>query len=125
MCALADRGQLCFRLPCSEILAPASPGHIWPGIEVVQGALNMIAKEDHHTLVIMEGEVPVLLVSLFGDIGAVIPLGEAPAGRLPRFSEKRSVWRIALPSRVLTKLNILEMIEDRLAPLRNAEGLAF
>jgi hypothetical protein len=24
MCALADRGQLCFRLSCSEILAPVS-----------------------------------------------------------------------------------------------------
>jgi hypothetical protein len=93
-------------------------GHIWPEIEPARGALNMIAKEGHHTLVIMEGEVPMLLVSLFGEIGAMIPLGEAPAGRLPTFSDRGAVWRIALPSRELRKLTVLEMIEDRLAPLR-------
>lgn len=99
------------------------PGHIWPEIELVQGILSKIAKEEHHTLVIVEGEVPALLVSLFGEIGAMIPLGEAPAGRPPGCSDKGTVWRIALPSRVLTKLTILEMIEERLAPLRNAEGV--
>jgi len=93
-------------------------GHIWPETEPVQGALNMIAKEDHHTLVIMDGEVPTLLVSLFGEIGALIPLGEAPVGRLPTFSDRGMVWRIGLPSRVLRRLTILEMIEERLAPLR-------
>jgi hypothetical protein len=96
-------------------------GKIWPEIEPIQGVLNMIAKPDYHTLVIMEGEVPALVVSLFGEIGAMIPLGEQPAvGRLPTFSDKGTVWRIALPSRVLSKLTLLEMIEDRLAPLRNA-----
>ena len=94
------------------------PGRIWPEIEPIQGALNMIAKEEHHTLVIMEGEVPTLLVSLFGEIGAMIPLGEAPVSRLPTFSDKGAVWRIALPSRVLRKLTVPEMIEERLAPLR-------
>jgi hypothetical protein len=93
-------------------------GHIWPETEPVQGALNMIAKADHHTLVIMEGEVPTLLVSLFGEIGAMIPLGQAPVGRLPTFSDKGAVWRIALPSRVLRKLTVPDMIEERLAPLR-------
>jgi hypothetical protein len=94
-------------------------GRVWPEIGIFQGVLNMIGKEGHHTLVIMEGEVPVLLVSLFGEIGAVIPLGEAPIGRLPRVSDKGTVWRIALPSRVLTKLNILEILEDR-HPTRRA-----
>ena len=97
------------------------PGHIWPEIELVQGVLKMIEKEKHHTLVVMEGEVPVLLVSLFGEIGAVIPLGEAPTGRLPKFSDKGAVWRIALPSRALSKLTVLEMIEERLPPLRKTE----
>jgi hypothetical protein len=78
----------------------------------------MIAKEDHHTLVIMEGEVPALLVSLFGEIGAMILLGEAPAGRMPPLSDQGTVWHIALPSRALRKLTVLEMIEERLAPLR-------
>jgi hypothetical protein len=94
-------------------------GHIWPETEPVQGALNMIAKEDHHTLVIMDGEVPTLVVSLFGEMGAMIPLGEAPVGRLPTFSDKGTVWRIGLPSRELRKLTILDMIEEQLAPLRN------
>ncbi len=96
-------------------------GHIWPKIEPIQGALKMIAKENHHTLVIMEGEVPALLVSLFGEIGAMIILGEAPTGRMPRFSDKGTVWRIALPSRVLTQLTLLDMIEECLAPLRKVK----
>lgn len=94
-------------------------GYIWPETEPVQGALNMIAKEDHHTLVIMDGEVPTLLVSLFGEMGAIIPLGEAPVGRLPQLSDKGTVWRIGLPSRALGTLTVLEMIEERLAPLRS------
>lgn len=83
-------------------------------------ALNMIAKEDHHTLVTMDGEVPTLLVSLFGEMGAMIPLGEAPVGRLPTFSDRGTVWRIGLPSRVLRRLTALEMIEERLAPVRQS-----
>ena len=103
----------------AEAMEEVTPyGHIWPETEPVQGALNMIAKEDHHTLVIMDGEVPTLLVSLFGEIGALIPLGEAPVGRLPTFSDRGMVWRIGLPSRVLRRLTILEMVEERLAPLR-------
>jgi hypothetical protein len=92
-------------------------GHIWPEIKAAEGALNLIAKDAHHTLAIMEGEVPVLLVSLFGDIGALIPLGEVPTGQLLRFVGEGIVWRIALPSRTLSKLTIPEVIVDRLADL--------
>ncbi len=95
-----------------------TPGFIWPEIAAVERVLEMFARADHHTLAIMEGEVPVLIVSLFGELGAVIPLGEAPAIGLPRMSDEGTVWQIALPSRSLSKLTLVQMIADRLAPLR-------
>jgi len=98
-------------------------GSVWPAIERFQAVLKMIAKEDHHTVVIMEGEVPVLVVSLFGEIGAVIPLGQAPVDRLLTLTDKGTVWRIALPSRVLSKLTVLEMVGELLAPLRSQRCL--
>ena len=114
----ATGGRLRQNMNALTIEEIVSPGHIWPEIASVERALGLIAKDQHHTLAIMEGEVPVLMISLFGEIGAVIPLGEAPQGRLPRMSNDGTVWRIALPSRVLSKSSVIEMIRDKLAFLR-------
>jgi hypothetical protein len=63
----------------------AFPGHIWPEIDSVQSAMQIVAKADHHTIVVMEGKVPVILISLFGEIGALIPLGEPIVCRCQTF----------------------------------------
>lgn len=95
-----------------------APGFIWPEIAAVERVLEMFSKTDHHTLAIMEGEVPVLIVSLFGELGAIIPLGETPAVGLPRMSDEGTVWQIALPSRSLTKRTLVQSIAEQLAHMR-------
>jgi len=42
----------------------------------------VIEKEDHHVIAILDGDPPVLLVSLFGEYGAFLPLGELAEGQL-------------------------------------------
>jgi HNH endonuclease len=48
---------------------------IFPETDSVKHLLQLIAKEDHHVIAIMDGAPPVMIVSLFGEYGAVIPLG--------------------------------------------------
>lgn len=88
---------------------------IWPATEAVQGALQLFGKEGHHVIAIMEGPPPVMLAILFGDIGAIIPLGELPPGNVPRLSGEWAIWRVELPSRQLTKLTFYEWAAERLA----------
>jgi len=48
----------------------ALPGTaIWPETSDIQPMLDVLGKNEHHTVAILEGTPPVLLVSLFGDIG--------------------------------------------------------
>lgn len=86
---------------------------IWPETEPVKHLLQLIAKEDQYVIAILDGTPPLLLVSLFGEFGALIPLGEFPEGRYPMPSGEGSVWRIELPSRRLTKLSMGELIAER------------
>ncbi len=88
-------------------------GRMWPQTEQVQASLDLFAKPDSHTVAIMDGDMPLLLVSLFGEIGATIRLAPAPSDGKLKFSDKGKVWRIALPSRELTTFSILEMVEAR------------
>lgn len=93
-------------------------GHMWPQTEQVQASLDLFAKPECHTVAIMDGDMPLLLVSLFGEIGATIPLAPPPAAETLRFSDKGKVWRIALPSRELTAFSILELVEDQMESMR-------
>jgi len=93
-------------------------GRIWPQTEDVQTSLDLIAKTECHTVAIVDGDMPLLLVSLFGEIGATIPLAPAPADGKLTFSDKGKVWRIALPSRELTTFTILGLVEERMKVLR-------
>lgn len=93
-------------------------GHVWPQTEHMEHVLQWIAREDCHSVAIMDGDTPMLLVSLFGEIGGMIPLAPLPAHRLPTLSDKGKVWRIALPSRELTTFSIPELVVERMKALR-------
>jgi hypothetical protein len=75
--------------------------------------LQVIAKEDRHVIAIMDGDPPVLLVSLFGEYGAFLPLGELAEGRYPTTSGEGTVWRVELPDRKLSKLTMSALIAER------------
>jgi len=89
------------------------PGAIWPKTASVKSILQVIAKEDHHVVAIMDGDPPVLLVSLFGEYDAFLPLGTLAEGRLPTTSGEGTVWRIELPNRKLSKLTMTALIGER------------
>ena len=93
-------------------------GAIWPETAPVKPMIQIIAKVDHHTLAIMDGEPPALLVSLFGEYDAFIPLGELAHGQYPKASGEGTVWRIELPSRKVTRLAIRDVIVERSEEVR-------
>jgi len=93
-------------------------GRVWPQTEHVEHSLQWIAKAECHTVAIMDGDTPMLLVSLFGEIGGMIPLAALPESRLPTFSDNGKVWRIALPSREVTIFSIPELVVERMKILR-------
>ncbi len=75
--------------------------------------LQVIAKEDHHVIAIIDGEPPALIVSLFGEYGALLPLGALVEGRYPTTSGEGTVWSIELPSRKLSRLTMSALIAER------------
>lgn len=89
------------------------PGAIWPQTDSVKSMLQVIAKEDHHVIAIMDGKPPVLLVSLFGVYDAFLPLGELAEGQYPTASGEGTVWRIELPVRKLSRLTMSALIVER------------
>jgi hypothetical protein len=89
------------------------PGSVWPRTDSVKSMLQVIAKEDRHVIAIMDGDPPVLLVSLFGEYGAFLPLGELAEGRYPTTSGEGTVWRVELPDRKLSKLTMSALIAER------------
>jgi hypothetical protein len=89
------------------------PGAIWPETDSVKHMLQVIAKEDHHVVAIMNGEPPALLVSLFGEYGAFLPLGELTKGQYPATSGEGTVWSIELPDRKMSKLTMSTLIAER------------
>jgi hypothetical protein len=98
-------------------------GAIWPETASVKAMIQIIAKEDHHVLAVMDGEPPVLLVSLFGEYDAFIPLGELGQGQYPKASGEGTVWRIELPSRNVTRLTMAEVIVEHLKRHERLEAL--
>lgn len=94
------------------------PGALWPRTEAVEPVLNAIAKEKHHVIAITDGEPPALLISLFGEYDAFIPLGELPEGQLPTTSIDGAVWRIELPSRKLERLTMDDLIAEHSEKIR-------
>ena len=89
------------------------PGAIWPETDSAKRMLRIIAEEDHHVIAIMDGEPPALLVSLFGEYGAFLPLGELAEGRYPTNSGEGTVWRIELPSRKLSRFTMSSLLAER------------
>jgi hypothetical protein len=89
------------------------PGAVWPETDSVKCILQVIAKEDHHVIAIMDGEPPALLVSLFGEYGAFLPFGDLAEGRYPITSGEGRVWRIQLPDRKLSRLTMSALIAER------------
>jgi HNH endonuclease len=88
-------------------------GAIWPETDSVKRVLQLIAQEDHHMVAIMDGEPSVLLVSLFGEYGAFLPLGELAEGRCPTASGEGTIWRIELPSRKLSRFTMSALLRER------------
>jgi len=83
-----------------DVLEAIIPGaHIWPAESPeAKKVLAPFQKENSHTLGILSMEPHVFVASLFGDIDAIIPLGELGTARvLSRLSGR--VFQIALPSR--------------------------
>ena len=93
-----------------EVTLPAA---IWPETDSVNGVLSVIEKEDHHAIAVMNGEPPVLIVSLFGEYGALIPMGRLPDGNIPTASGEGTVWRIELPSRKLSRFTMSDLVGER------------
>src|SRR5258708_34781234 len=89
------------------------PGAVWPETDSVKHLVQAIAKEDHHVIAIMDGKPPALIVSLFGEYGAFLPLGALVEGRYPTTSGEGTVWRIELPSRKLSRLTMNALIAER------------
>jgi hypothetical protein len=87
-------------------------GAVWPETDSVKRILQVIAEKDHHIIAIMEAEPPVLLVSLFGEYGAFLPLGELAVGRFA-VSGEGTIWRIELPSRKLSRFTMGSLIAER------------
>ena len=94
------------------------PGAIWPETASVKPMIQVIAKKDHHALSIMDGEPPTLLVSLFGEYDAFIPLGEPAQGQYPKASSEGIVWRIELPSRKVTRITVRDVIVEHFGEAR-------
>lgn len=88
-------------------------GAIWPETDSVKYILQIIAKKDHHAIAIMDGEPPALLISLFGEFGAFLLLGEFTRGRHRIMSGKGAVWRIELPSRKLSRFPLIDLFAAR------------
>jgi hypothetical protein len=88
------------------------PGAVWPETESVKELLQVIVKKDHHVIAIMDGDPPVLLVTLFGAYDAFLPLGELAEGQYPTTSGEGTVWRIELPDRKLSRLTMSALITE-------------
>ena len=89
------------------------PGAVWPETGSIKHLLQLVAKDDHHVITIMDGEPPVMIVSLFGEYGAFLPLGVLVEGRYPSTFGEGTVWRIELPSRKLSRLTMSALIAER------------
>lgn len=85
---------------------------VWPQTASAKNVLQIVAKQDHHTLVILDGVPPVLLISLFGEFDAVIPLGDIPETASPVTTTDGHVWRIKLPCRKLTQFSMSDLIAE-------------
>jgi len=83
---------------------------IWPETTTVKPLLQQFAKRNEHTLVILDGTPPILLVSLFGEFDAVLPTDELPSVGPPAVTGTGTVWRVELPSRRLTTCSVVEYI---------------
>jgi HNH endonuclease len=97
------------------------PGAVWPETESVKELFQVVAKKDHHVIAIMDGDPPVLLVSLFGAYDAFLPLGELAEGQYPTTSGEGTVWRIELPDRKLSRLTLSTLISERSEEGRRAK----
>lgn len=73
--------------------------HIWPHIEAAESVLALFRKENWHLLGILPIEPPVFFASLFGDISAIIPLGEPEKANISSAPCSGRIFQIALPSR--------------------------
>lgn len=87
-------------------------GAVWPMTDSISSALEILSSENEHTLLILDGDPPVFIASLFGDHGALITLGESPSSPAVR-TQGGQAWRIELPSRKLTSSTLPELIAHR------------
>jgi len=89
------------------------PGAIWPETGAVKHILRIFAEKDRHVIAITDAVPPVLLVSLFGEYDAFLPLGELAEGTYPTAARDGTIWRIELPSRKLSKLSLSDLVAER------------
>ena len=81
---------------------------VWPETTTIKPLLQQFAKPNEHTLVILDGTPPILIVSLFGEFDAVLPTGELSTVGPPAVTGVGTVWRVELPSRKLTASSVAE-----------------
>lgn len=82
---------------------------IWPETGPVKALVQQFAKPDEHSLVICDGDPPILLISLFGEFDAILPLSDFLEGVPPVVTGEGTVWRVALPSRKINRTTIEEL----------------
>jgi hypothetical protein len=86
------------------------PGaQVWPYTEAAESALAPFSREKWHTLGVVPSEPPVFVASLFGNIGALIPLAESGATNIPAISSSGRIFQIALPTREFQELTLEEV----------------
>lgn len=107
-CACADRMRRAMRAKSlDDVNLPGAA--LWPETTTVKPLLQQFARPNEHTLVILEGAPPILLISLFGEFDAVLPMGDL-VKTPPAVTGYGTVWHVKLPSRELRTLSIAEYI---------------
>lgn len=97
-------------------------GHFWPETQSVKHILSRFAETDRHVIAIMDAEPPILVVSLFGEYDAFLPLGQLTEGTKPTAAQEGTVWRIELPSRRLSRITLGEFVAERCRTARRQTG---
>ncbi len=97
-------------------------GHFWPETHSVNHILSRFAETDRHVIAIMDTEPPILVVSLFGEYDAFLPLGELNEGTNLTAAREGTVWRIEMPSRRLSRLTLGDFVAERCRTARRQTG---
>jgi HNH endonuclease len=97
-------------------------GYFWPETHSVKHILGRFAEKDRHVIAIVDAEPPMLVVSLFGEYDAFLPLEELTERTDPTAGREGTVWRIEMPSRRLSTFTLGDFVAERCREARCQAG---